>query len=244
MARSVRTKKAKGSVWKPKTQALRDKAISVSRGAFWTPVVGSNRIRVLPPADYKTNEEATFFFDAVLHHGFKDEDAKRRALPCLRYHSDKSEDCPACQAIEWAQGYGTPAQQDLVQNAEGRPRTYYNVILRQSEFPTVQIWGSSAKIRDDILTLMEVPGYEGMLDPEAGNDIILTRTGTGMQTRYRLDPVTSPSPVGLDGWQGKVFDLADRLLVKVTEKEMRAYMKASYDGVLPIAKIFGKKEGK
>lgn len=242
MARSVRTRKAKSKVWKPTTQALRDKAITVSRGVFWTPVVGANHIRILPPADYLTNPEATFFFDAVLHHGFKDEDARRRALPCLRYHSDSGEDCPACIVEEWVMANGTPPQQDVVQNMQGRPRTYYNIIYRQGEFPNVQIWGSSAKIRDDIIAQLDVPGFEGMLDPEEGNDIVLTRTGTGMQTRYRVDPMTKASSVGVPDWQTKAFDLADRLLIKISEAEMKTYLKASYDGVLPIDKIFGRKK--
>lgn len=203
-------------MYKPNLDKINKKLKSLGSGKYFKFTEGDNKFRILPPADGKSD----FFYEITQHHGFSD-GQRKRAYPCLE--AMKARSCPACTLYRKAVEEG-----EKTVSGEIRPSTTYlmNVIPRGED--VVKILAAPPSILKSILTYVTDEEYgPEILDDELGRDFTLTREGTGFQTRYknlRISP--KPKPIGLDGWQDKLFDLT----AEVEFKSFDDFVDAIEDG--------------
>jgi hypothetical protein len=115
--------------------------------------------------------------------------------------------CPICEAGRIAKASGDPDEEKWAQSVEARRRFLFNVVNMdvQPEQRKVQVLTAPYSLKQAILALYTDPEYEKAIFLE-GRDLILTRTGTGLQTEYNAKIKISATPFD-DTLMDDVFDL-------------------------------------
>ena len=85
------------------------------------------------------------------------------------------------------------------------PRFLVNVGVPNTVDGTVMSWSISDSWFSDIFTIAEM-GHN-FIDSEEGCDYAFTRVGTGSNTRYIGRTFVEPSPIYIDNWREKLYDL-------------------------------------
>lgn len=197
----------------------------IGGGNFFKPVEGKNVVRVLPPY---SNKSGKFFFEATLHYGFK-KDGKSVGIPYTGENSFimKKLNELASEGEEGAK---------LAGRFGPRKKYYVNIIDRSTG--AVKIWGFSRKILKDLLAVYLDKEDGGAFDhPKDGRDLIIERTGKGMQTRYsvRVRPRSTPAiEPGED--IPDLFDLEKETVREYDAVELKAIWNETFAGELNRAK--------
>ena len=193
---STRTASARGTVssksgfqYKPRTaEELREQAQQRSSRdsffppgiQFFTPKVGDNILRILPPPPEKGDDWRSFGFRLHVHYGIGPDEA---AYLCL--DKMKGEKCPICEERTVAKNAG---QEDLVDALRIVDRIAVYVIDRSQEGKGPLIWNMPSGVNSDICG-RSVDKRSGKVynvdDPEEGYDVTFTREGQGQITKYK-----------------------------------------------------------
>lgn len=202
------------------------------------PQPGKHTYRILPTWRLKTmpeeckKEAQPFWHDFAMHWVRTEKNGKPTAYICL----DKTfgADCPVCAAI----GRGISASDDdatveLLKDANASQKYLFNVLHRSStDKPNeVQILEVGNKIFEQVLEF--VSEYGDITDLNDGMDLIITREGSGLDTKYTVLPAAKHKPVD----KGIIENLYD--LDAVVQQENETKLKLALDnlskvsGVLP-----------
>jgi hypothetical protein len=165
-------------------------------------------VRILPWLDGK--DEERLYREAPVHFGFT-----KAPVNCPQSASGY---CPICDAVRIAKASGDPDEEKWAQSVEARRRFLFNVVNMDvaEEARKVQVLSAPFSLKQEILSLYTDPEYEQAIFLE-GRDLILTRTGTGLNTEYKAKIKMSATPFD-DTLLDQVFDLDN--YVKVEDVEM------------------------
>lgn len=167
---------------------------SGGKGNYFKAKQGKNVIRLLP---IKTVEDLPFkkFYQHVINGKFYSTSEEQNPLTQKGWdlHNQFKDSDP--EAAKEARRKYLPSE-----------RVACNVMAEGAEKP--QVWITSAKQMAEIVELMD--DYGDFFDIDEGRDLILTRTGTGLATRYTLVPAPSTSKLeNADAVMEQIIDLDD-----------------------------------
>ena len=215
------------------------------RDRFYTIGQGSNVMRILPSWREDVDD---FGKKSVVHWGFQ-QDGKDSSITCLAAHTDQK--CPICTLQAWLEArkdqdedYGKWADRIFP-----KARYFLNAIIKDAGDELegkVKIVEVGAMVMNDLMTILETPGYGDIADEDDGWDISISKSGSGRHgTKYSAVAVpNSQGPIELDDWDEQLHDL-DAVVKQrlMTRKEIIEILENSFPQ-LPIEAICGtSKEG-
>jgi hypothetical protein len=200
LQRKDKTKKSKGFVYKGRSAETIKKIAEQSGGRFdsilkggtdtFTPHVGENTVRILPPT-----WDSDYFGLTVWVHSRIGED--NSTYLCLK--KMKGKDCPICAAAKEAKDDGEEDEAKALRNNE---RFLYYVIDRKEKEPSPAVWNASWTQNRDIADACRnmKTGKVLLIDhPDEGYDLSFRRTGQGLKTKYGAPQVDrDKSPISDD----------------------------------------------
>ena len=157
---------------------------------FFTPKVGPNILRILPPPASKRDEWRSYGVELFIHYGIGTDEAGYLCLDKM-----KGEPCPICEERTRAKAAGEDEYA-----AQLRPNTRVSVYIidRDQEGKGPLVWNMPQSLDADICGLAvnkKTGEIYAVDDPEAGFDISFNREGQGMITKYKavqIDRERSP----------------------------------------------------
>lgn len=212
---------AKAGATRPKftIDPAQNQKLTDRKTLFFKFPVGNTTLRVLPRFD----GASTIFAKSVLHYTVKTKDLQRNIAPaCLEEHGKG--DCYICKFTEWMK-----AQEDAVLQEIG-DGLYPNNGLSVQAFvlDATKAWagpylvGIGAKLATEMSNLLvmandnDIPYF---CDPEMGEAVVVSRTGTGkFDTKYQLMQTGKRASLDtiIPDWEKRIFkDLWKKLDVKV-----------------------------
>lgn len=211
--------KNKGRQWNESdVDAIEAALADLGGGNYFKAQDGKNVVRILPPYD----DSGKWFIETKLHYGFK-RDGKTVAIPADPggYIEEKLNELASEgeEGAKLARRYGV------------RTKYYVNVIDRASG--AVKIWGFSNKIMTSLKKYYfdEEDGAR-FDDPEEGRDIIIERTGKGLDTRYEIRFRPKPTPAIEEGTEiPELFNLEEETTKEFTKQDLKAIWSETMEGV-------------
>jgi hypothetical protein len=195
---------------------LKEKKAQLSQGNNKTikPEEGKGRYRILPGW---RKDDPTFWHDYGAHYVRHTKGAKPTVYLCLDKTFGKP--CPVCDALHEAIGNThDDATLELLKGGNASQRILLNVLHLSGESPTVpQVMELAPTAFNQILSIMEE--WENMLDPTNGNDIVIERTGQGVNTKYSVTIAGKSNPVPAEALK-KIVNL-DEFVAKESEDQLR-----------------------
>jgi len=184
------------------------------------------RIRVLPPA----REDGSIWTVAVNHFRLKNEEGRGVALACKKEHGDDGV-CWLCDLSRVLKRHGDKDEQEIGDTIRPSPRWYVQALIGEKneegkwEYFGPKLVGlpkTAAEEVNSILGTQDAADDDYFCDVEKGQDLLITRTGSGYATRYKV--MASGQKANLDkvhpGWE-KAFisDVYDRLGLNLWEAD-------------------------
>lgn len=169
---------------------------------FWSPKDGRNVIRILPP---KTGSE-DFYAEARVHYNVGPD---KKMVTCGKTARST---CAVCDFVDAL--YKTKDKEDekLAKRMRATSRYYFNVVDRSVEEGTedygeILVFGSGATIFTDILGIIVEPDYGDITNAEKGRDVIINKSGKGLDTKYNTQARPVETAVGIEDFDEKAIDL-------------------------------------
>lgn len=188
-----------------KLQERLTKSTANNNQGWWKPKTGSNVIRILPEVG-----EMEIFYQPVGRHWLPDADTTK--IYCPKFTSEGQHDCPICDWVD--QLYrGGKADKELAKNLRVERSFWMNVIDRNDEDAGPMIYTAPISVLSEVGALVGDPDWGYIMDELAGHDITITRTGEGIDTRYKVNAKPKPSPLHpddavIDKWMESARDLS------------------------------------
>ena len=161
---------------------------------FFTPKVGDNILRILPPPPDRRDEWKAYGITLYVHYGIGADEAAYLCLDRMR-----GEPCPVCEERAKAKAEG---EEELVQELRPVQRVAVYIIDRDQEGKGPLLWNMPSTIDSDICG-RSVDKKTGEVyavdDPANGYDVTFTREGQGQTTKYKsIEIARRPSPLSED----------------------------------------------
>ncbi len=161
---------------------------------FFTPKVGDNTLRILPPPPDKQDEWKSYGLTLYVHYGIGADEAAYLCLDRM-----KGEPCPVCEERARAKAEG---EDDLAQELRPVQRIATYTIDRDQEGKGPLLWNMAASIDSDICG-RSVDKKSGEVyavdDPVNGYDVTFIREGQGLTTKYKsIEIARRASPLSED----------------------------------------------
>ncbi|GAL23040.1 putative regulator [Vibrio maritimus] len=162
--------------------------------------MGKHKFRILPA--HKDAADDQFWADFGLHYikgDEKDATSGRNKVKAVYVCVDKTfeKPCDVCAAIEEAARHASDDEQlELIEEAKcRRAEILLNVVHRNSSDKSniAQILQMTPTTFEKVIDIMEE--YPEMIDPKEGIDLLITREGTGLNTKYNVMPAAKSEPV-------------------------------------------------
>jgi hypothetical protein len=200
LTRKDKTKKSKGFVYKGRSADSVKERAEQTGGRFdsilksgtdtFTPHVGENIVRILPP----TWDSEHFGFPIWVHGRIGEDNS---SYLCLR--KMKNKECPICAAAKEAKDDG---EADEAKALNPSQRYLYYIVDRKEKNASALVWNASWTQDRDIADACRnmKTGKVLLIDhPDEGYDISFRRTGQGLKTRYGSPQVDrDKSPISDD----------------------------------------------
>lgn len=185
--------------------------------SFWSPSDGRNVIRMLPPKD-----GGDFYAETMVHYNLGPK--KDKSAVCRKAAGEKH--CPVCDLVD-AYFKGDEDDKKYARRIKARGKYYFNVIDRSVEeddenFGKVLVYGSGVTIFEEVLGIICDPDYGDITDAKAGYDLIITKSGKGLDTEYKVNARPKQTKIGVDEWQENLVDLS--VLIKARSEEDVEYL--------------------
>lgn len=185
---------------------------------FWDPKEGVNRIRILPP----WSEERVWFREIPYHYGIGG-----KTVVCPKRLLNKP--CFVCDKVSEFRKSPDKALNDTANDLRPKTRVYYNIVDLDDIGKGVQVYGSGVTVFNDLLYYDLDPDWGNITDVADGYDILLTRTGKGRNSKYKVTAKKNSSPLENEGWLDSLNNL-DNLVGKIlSPEEMKALYESSGD---------------
>ena len=186
---------------------------------FWSPKDGRNVIRLCPPLD---NMEDAFYVEAIVHFNVG---PKNKMTNC-RKMLGKAEHCPVCDYRNELKQSNTKEDKVLYDKMAPKTRAYYNIVDREDMYnedgtPKVRVYGSGKGVFADLLSLICDPEWGDITDAEVGHDVIIKKSGTGLNTEYKVEGSPAVKPLGVESWWEYAKDLTMLLRVHSEDNMIR-----------------------
>lgn len=157
---------------------------------FFTPKVGPNILRILPPPPAKRDEWRSYGIELFIHYGIGTDEAGYLCLDKM-----KGETCPICEERTRAKAAGEDEYASQL-----RPNTRISVYMvdRDQEGKGPMVWNMPQSLDADICgraVNKKTGEVYAVDDPEEGFDISFNREGQGLITKYKsieIDRERSP----------------------------------------------------
>lgn len=196
-----------------KLQKLYEKLQTIDIGSghgFLSLKDGKNSVRILPGVG-----EMEYFFQEVGRHNMPPDGKKY--IYCPDFTTNGERPCPICEAVDTLQKSGDPASKALADKLRVKKTFWMNAINRADPSAGPKIFTPGPMIFKTIMSIVQDPDYGDITDPDEGIDLSITKTGSGMDTKYDTFP-KRVSPLGTDeeiqDWLEKAQDLT---VIEVTD---------------------------
>lgn len=202
--------------------------LDLGSGTHFIPKEGRNVVRVIPALS-----EGGFFFEEARSHYH----GKTNYL-CPNVATEGKLECPCCEANELLYQDGN---KDAASDFRGSPKFYMNIINRDAEDDGPKIYACPKTVFSAICAVIHDPDYGDVTDEEDGTDIVITRTGKGLETKYQVMPRKNATVLGteeqMDMWFDDAADLVEYIDGKLLDYDEMAgktgaavYLDEDYDG--------------
>lgn len=203
----------------------------------------TTRLRVIPPVD----DSGMIFAQSVNHFKMKNEDGFGIALACLNHHAENADDepCFLCKLVDYLYNSGDKSDAKIAKDIKASSRWYLQAFIAEKgddgklSYMGPKLVGLSkttAEAVSGLLADQDKVGTPLFCDVEQGQDIVITRTGAGLQSRYRLSQTSQLANLdeAIPGWEDKILtDVYDSLNLKiVTPDEQAKIVLATFGDVL------------
>lgn len=217
--------KASGFKYSSDRGAIEEALADLGGGNFLKLKEGKNVIRILPPFD----DSGLWFYESYLHYGFKS-GGKTVALPCT------GDGCLVCKKLNELASEGAEGSK-LARRYGTRTKFYANVLDRDNG-NALRIWGFSKKVLQALKSYwMDVDDGCEFDDPINGRDIIVERSGKGLETRYEVRIRPKSTPAIEDGEEApELFNIPEEVEKEFTKEEIKEIWAETFDGVEPSEK--------
>jgi len=170
----------------------------------------STRMRILPPV----TDDGLIFAKVTNHFRLKNEEGFGMALACLQEHgtAETGETCYLCQIVNHLRK-GDKGDQKIAGDLRPSPRWYVQAYILDKDSgeyfgpKLVGLSKTTAEALQDILVSQDDTGDDFFCDPEKGQDIVIKRTGSGLNTKYTVMPMGDKVPLSsiVPGWEDKII---------------------------------------
>jgi hypothetical protein len=185
----------------------------------------SVRVRIVPPV----TDDGMLFAKAVNHFKFKNEEGFGLALACLGEHGndDTGVDCYLCKLSKMLRN-GDKAESKIASDIRSSPRWYAQAFVYDKEEDAyvgpkfVGLSKTTAESVTDILVSQDESGDDYFCDVENGQDLIITRRGSGLNTKYTVAATGKKMPLSSvdPNWETKIIrDMYDALELKLEDPD-------------------------
>lgn len=171
----------------------KDMAAKKMRSATLKPAAGKHSYRVLP--GWRGGDDKQFYHDYSMHFIKTIESGDKPAAVYVCVDKTYGKPCEVCDAIKKSMAVSADdAMSKRLKEAMSAQRYLMNVLHLTGPEPTkVQVLELGQTAFEAICAL--IVEYDDITDPTAGRDIIITRTGTGLDTKYTVMPAANNLPV-------------------------------------------------
>jgi hypothetical protein len=184
------------------------------------------RLRVLPPV----TEDGLIFTKVTNHFKLKNEENFGMALACLEDHGndETGEVCYLCELVKYLKKTGDKGDAKIAGDLKCNPRWYMQALIYDEstgEYVGPKLVGLSkttAEAVNEILVNQEDSGDDFFCDPENGQDLVITRKGSGLNTRYTVAPTGNKASLDdiFPAWEEKIItDIYAAIDLKVQDQD-------------------------
>jgi len=181
-------------------------------GNFWKPQEGENIVRFLPA--YK--EGAPFYLETMLHFGLGSDNSQ--TVTCNQFYGQP---CYICEVVAKLRESEDPEDLKRARDMAPRRRIFYNIIDLKNPQDGVKVFVSGITIFKQLLSYIYDSDWGDITDPQHGYDIVIERTGTGLDTDYNVKARRSPSPIENEEWLDQLVNL-DQFVNQLSYEEQKA----------------------
>lgn len=176
------------------------------------------RLRFLPP----TLDDGSLFYLNVNHFGLKSDEDKHIAVACGDVHRDGDEPCVLCALHSFLKADG---EEEAAKNIRAANNWYAQVLVGSKDVDGNLVYSGPKLIRMsktgadaiiEILKMQEAADDDYCCDPHNGQDIMFSRSGSGLQTKYSAQAMGKKNNLDdiLPGWESKLLDIPEKLDMK------------------------------
>lgn len=181
----------------------------------------SVRLRVMPPV----TEDGMLFTVVSNHFKLKSDEGMKIALACLREHGNPEigTDCYLCDLVRHLKT-GDKAEQKIAKDIEASRRWYLQCLIydkAEDEYFGPKLVGLSRTTAEQVQSILSTQDEVGdayFCDPDKGQDIIITRKGSGLASKYSSMPSNKIAALSdiFPGWEDKlIMDVYKTLELKI-----------------------------
>ena len=186
----------------------------LTKGNWWTPRVGANRVRIMPPW---STEFKRWWFEWTLHWNIGE---RKAVIPCLKVHGVGDKRCAICEEIE-----------KLKQANDLRvdPKTDHNILpswnsqisLIDYASPGIgaQTYGAGITIMRGLLKWENNPDYGDITNPEKGYDVTIDKLEN--TPWYDTAPARNPTPLQDMSWLDNLPDLSESYTIWLYSEQVQ-----------------------
>jgi hypothetical protein len=197
----------------------------------------ARRVRFLPPA----REDGALFTKVVQHFKLKTDDDPPRGMAVACNSHFKDEDCYLCNLSKTLKRDGDKAEKRIGDDIRASVRFYAQVMVAEKmedgtlEYHGPKLLGLPKTAVEDVNAILlaeDMAGDDFFCDVEKGQDLIITRTGKGFQTKYSAQATGQKNNLDevYPGWEEKfIEDVEEELGLNFkSNEEMRAAAVRTY----------------
>jgi hypothetical protein len=162
-----------------------DKADEVAQaleggGNYWAVAEGRNRIRILPPWSEEAAEAGRYFFETAFHYGIGPDD---RTMPCP-LAAGVRDTCFLCSLANSLKKSSDEDDQAEAKDLFPKRKYLMNIVDIAHPEKGVQVWSAGVKAMRQVHYYVRDREYGDITDLEDGYDLIVEKTGSGINTEY------------------------------------------------------------
>lgn len=207
---------------------------------FWRPTDGDNTIRVMPDWTEEEPYKGQFWREVAQHWGVSEDQKGPILCPAATPHIEG--ECPICKFVDELRADKNDVKaQELAKDIRAKKAYLVNIVdcndptynaKDVAEYkknrpdsdvpfeagdPKIQVYACPKTIFDQILNAI-MNNDQDITDLEAGNDLVINRSGKGMLTRYSVNPKFKSTSSDVSG--GAEFPQLDRVGFNMSFEDM------------------------
>lgn len=181
-----------------------EQVATAGTAGFWRPKDGRNVIRILPEVG-----EMEVFWQEVGKHFVPN---SSKVFVCPKFTTSGEMECPICDFVSELYASGDDESKALAGKLRVRKQFWMNIIDRDNEDAGPQIYGPGVMVFSAIASIIGDPDFGDIYDVSDGIDIVVEKSGSGLETSYEVRPRRHSTPLAEDpelveAWLDKAKDL-------------------------------------